>query len=86
MPIFEYVCKDCNKRFEALVYGSQKAECPSCHGRKLEQQLSVFAVAGGSKGSDFSSDFGSDFGSGANGACGSCGDPRGPGSCALDDD
>ena len=82
MPIFEYVCKDCNKRFEALVRGAQKAECPSCHGRKLEQQLSVFAVAGSSK----SSNFGSDFDSGANGACGSCGDPRGPGSCALDDD
>jgi len=46
MPIFEYVCKDCKKKFEAIVYGSQKAECPHCHGRKLEQQLSVFAVAG----------------------------------------
>src|SRR5579883_1525253 len=29
MPIFEYVCRECRHRFEALVYGSQKAECPS---------------------------------------------------------
>lgn len=78
MPIFEYVCKDCNKRFEAIVYGSQKAECPSCHGRKLEQQLSVFAVAGSSKSSDSSPDFGS-----SNGGCDACGDPAGP--CSLED-
>jgi putative FmdB family regulatory protein len=43
MPIFEYVCKDCNHSFEALVYGSQKADCPKCHSKKLAPQLSVFA-------------------------------------------
>ncbi len=31
MPIFEYVCKECDHQFEALVYGKQKAECPKCH-------------------------------------------------------
>jgi len=30
MPIYEYVCKDCEKPFEALVYGSEKASCPHC--------------------------------------------------------
>lgn len=45
MPIFEYLCTECGKKFEAIVYGSAKAECPACHGKKLEQQLSVFAVA-----------------------------------------
>jgi putative FmdB family regulatory protein len=45
MPIFEYVCRECNQRFEALVYGTQKPECPRCGGRKLETQLSVFAVS-----------------------------------------
>jgi putative FmdB family regulatory protein len=76
MPIFEYVCQECHHRFEAIVMGSQKASCPKCEGRKLDQQISRFAVSGGDKSGDFASD---------GGACTSCGDPRGPGSCALDD-
>ncbi len=75
MPIFEYICKECHHQFEALVYGKEKAECPKCHTRKLEPQLSVFAVSAKS-------------GSGtakAAGPCGSCGDPRGPGACSLGD-
>ena len=31
MPIFEYICKECQHQFEALVYGKEKAECPKCH-------------------------------------------------------
>ena len=45
MPIFEYICKKCNHQFEALVYGKEKAECPKCHAKKFEPQLSVFAVS-----------------------------------------
>ena len=75
MPIFEYICKQCQHQFETLVYGKQKAECPKCHATKLEPQLSVFAVS--AKGSAASPS--------AAGACGSCGDPRGPGSCSLGD-
>jgi len=73
MPIFEYICKECDHQFEALVYGQQKAECPKCHSSKLARQLSVFAVSakGGSTAAP------------STGACGSCGDPRGPGSCSL---
>jgi putative FmdB family regulatory protein len=75
MPIFEYVCKACDHQFEALVYGKEKAECPKCHGGNLAPQLSVFAVS--AKGSSASPSAGS--------ACGSCGDPRGPGSCSRPD-
>jgi putative FmdB family regulatory protein len=75
MPIYEYLCKSCNHEFEALVYGSQKTECPKCHSRHLAPQLSVFAVAAK----------GSSAGPPAGGACGSCGDPRGPGACSLPD-
>jgi putative FmdB family regulatory protein len=28
MPIFEYVCRECNHQFEALVYGKQKGGVP----------------------------------------------------------
>jgi len=75
MPIFEYICQKCHHQFEALVYGKEKAECPKCHATKLEPQLSVFAVSARS----------SSTSSAPTGACTSCGDPRGPGSCALGD-
>jgi putative FmdB family regulatory protein len=75
MPIYEYVCQACEHEFEALVYGSQKAECPMCHSKKLAPQLSVFAVAAKGPAAD----------SRSVGACGSCGDPRGPGACSMPD-
>ena len=75
MPIFEYVCKECDHQFEALVYGSQEAKCPKCQSKKLAQQLSVFAVSAKSSASAAPSV----------GACGSCGDPRGPGACSMPD-
>jgi putative FmdB family regulatory protein len=73
MPIFEYVCKACDHGFEAIVLGDQKPECPKCHSKKLTPQLSVFAVSTKSSASA----------SPAGGPCGSCGDPRGPGSCSM---
>ena len=75
MPIFEYLCKECGHHFEAVVMGSKKAECPSCQGAKLEQQLSAFAVGPGKSASSSSRP--------TAGPCGSCGDPRGPGSCSM---
>jgi putative FmdB family regulatory protein len=75
MPIFEYVCKQCESRFELLVGPSAKAACPECRSEELRRQLSVFAVgsapAGGRRAAPVS-------------PCGRCGDPRGPGACALD--
>jgi putative FmdB family regulatory protein len=44
MPIFEYVCKQCNRPFEALVMGSQKAACPDCGSADLEDKFSTYAV------------------------------------------
>ena len=72
MPIFEYLCKECNRRFEAIVRGSEAPECPGCRSKHLDQQLSSFAVAGSEKSRAPST-----------GACGSCGDPRGPGACSM---
>ena len=77
MPIFEYVCQDCQHEFEALVFGRDKAACPKCHSKKLNPQLSVFAVS--AKGHHAGAP------SAPAGACGSCGDPRGPGTCSLGD-
>jgi len=78
MPIFEYICRDCDHPFEALVYGKDKAECPKCRSKNLAPQLSVFAVSSTSSSSSARA-----FPSG--GGCGTCGDPRGPGACSLRD-
>ncbi len=76
MPIFEYICQECQHEFETIVFGRDKAQCPKCQSRKLSPQLSVFAVS--AKGSAGSS-------TAPSGACGSCGDARGPGACSLGD-
>lgn len=77
MPIFEYACKQCDHRFEALVIGKEKEKpsCPKCRSKSVSQQLSVFAVS--AKGSSEASM--------PAGGCGACGDPRGPGACSMPD-
>jgi putative FmdB family regulatory protein len=73
MPLFEYACRECDHHFELLVREATKLECPKCDSTELDKQLSVFAVSA----------------PGATPArmagpapCGSCGDPRGAGSCS----
>lgn len=44
MPIYEYRCRSCEHSFEALVRGGITPACPSCGGKELEQQFSLFAV------------------------------------------
>jgi len=73
VPIFEYICRDCHQHFETLVTADRQPVCPSCKGRSLDKQLSVFAVSAKS----------ASTGGPAPGACSTCGDPRGPGSCSL---
>lgn len=76
MPLFEYACKECDREFEALVRGNEAPECPSCHGTDLQRRLSVFAAHTNGSGA-------TSMAAPGVGACGSCGDPRGPGACSL---
>lgn len=73
MPIYEYACSDCGHAFEALVRASTVPECPSCHSKALDKQLSVFATTTSAP----------EAAPMMPGPCGSCGHPDGPGSCAL---
>jgi putative FmdB family regulatory protein len=73
MPIFEYLCQECNHRFEMLVHGSTVPICPSCKGSKLVKQFSTFGVGTTADGAASS----------ALAPCAACGDPRGPGACAM---
>jgi putative FmdB family regulatory protein len=69
MPIYEYACRECGRRFEELVFGQAPApSCPGCSGGDVERLLSAVAVGRGEQAGPAS--------------CGSCGDPRGPGACA----
>jgi putative FmdB family regulatory protein len=69
MPIYEYVCDDCQAQFEKIVINrQQEVSCPKCSSQKATIQLSVFssATAGGSS----KSSSGSSGGSCCGGGCG----------------
>jgi len=76
MPIYEYSCQACNKKFDQLVRtmtGEHKPVCPECGSPKTARTLSLFAVGGESTGkSSASSDAP---------MCGRCGGM--PGSCGM---
>jgi putative FmdB family regulatory protein len=77
MPLFEYECRGCGHRFEFLTRESQSPSCPACKGVELQKLMSVFAAQSSTPAK-----------SAGNwdrpiSACGSCGDPRGPGACSL---
>jgi putative FmdB family regulatory protein len=74
MPLYEYECRACGQHFEYLTRAGQSPACPGCDSRDLQKLLSVFAVNTSPAQSQTS------FGASP---CGSCGDPRGPGSCSL---
>jgi putative FmdB family regulatory protein len=75
MPLYEYSCKECEHQFETLVDAGETPECPACRATALERRLSVFAAHTGGNGAvDRAA---------APGACGACGDPRGPGACSM---
>lgn len=45
MPIYEYICLDCQNQFETLVLSSEEEiVCPSCQSVRLERALSSFAM------------------------------------------
>jgi putative FmdB family regulatory protein len=70
MPIYEYVCDECETRFEKIVINKQQEiACPNCASKKATIQLSVFATAGGNGGSSPSSSSGSGGGC-CGGGCG----------------
>lgn len=73
MPLFEYACRTCAHEFEVLVHGSEQPACPACAGHDLQKRLSVFAAQTKGSAPPMSAPSG----------CGRCGDPRGPGACAM---
>jgi putative FmdB family regulatory protein len=44
MPIFEYVCTDCEESFEKIVDKKESVICPVCKSERLEKQYSSFGM------------------------------------------
>ncbi len=72
MPIYEYVCSDCETRFEKIVINKQQEiACPKCASKKASIQLSVFATSNGSSnGSSAKSSTSTSFSGGGGSCCG----------------
>src|SRR2546427_11337073 len=70
MPIYEYICEDCQTHFEKIVLNkTQEIACPKCAGKKNAIQLSVFSSANGS-GNGASAKASGGFTGGGGGCCG----------------
>jgi putative FmdB family regulatory protein len=75
MPIYEYICEDCQTHFEKIVLNkAQEIACPKCAGKKNAIQLSVFSAANGS-GNGASAKSSGELTGGGGGSCcgGGCG-------------
>ena len=67
MPLYEYKCRKCSKRFEFLVMGSEKPHCPEMPMAAISSGCSpTFAVSGAERKSE-SDSFGDLGGSGFGG-------------------
>ena len=49
MPLYEFDCPDCSKRFEVIIPYSRLADvvCPSCSGARVRKCVSGFGIGGG---------------------------------------
>jgi putative FmdB family regulatory protein len=72
MPIYEYVCMECESHFEELVRGDQQVACPDCSASNVSRQFSTFAVHGAAKVPSFKPQSGGGGGGCCGGSCG-CG-------------
>ena len=48
MPIYEYICEECDTPYEKLVLSkAEKVTCPKCGSGRMTQQLSTFSAHSG---------------------------------------
>lgn len=56
MPMYEFVCDQCGKKFEELCRSSDtEVKCPQCGSTRVTRQFSAFACKGGGAGGGCSS-------------------------------
>jgi len=49
MPIYDYHCKSCDRRFELLVRSTSVPQCPHCGSADLDKCVTAPAAPGKSK-------------------------------------
>ncbi len=49
MPLYEFFCDDCRRRFETLtrIGGEADVRCPTCGRGKVRKLVSAFGIGGG---------------------------------------
>lgn len=57
MPIYEYICLSCNKKFEILVSVGNKflVDCPECNSIQVKKIFSLFGIGKSSSSFEFTS-------------------------------
>ncbi len=73
MPVYEYLCRTCNTRYDKLRPARDAdapVMCPTCSEQNSVRTLSTFAVHGSSRSETRSSM--SESGSGCSGSCAGC--------------
>jgi putative FmdB family regulatory protein len=57
MPIFEFVCNECEQPFEDLIFGNDTKGviCPACGSEQVQKKMSTFSskIAGSSSSLSF---------------------------------
>ena len=57
MPIYEFVCTECNESFEDLVFSFSKIDeviCPACGSSQVKKKMSTFSSKSAAGASSFS--------------------------------
>jgi putative FmdB family regulatory protein len=53
MPVYDYICHDCNKSFETVLtlkeHDKGKIACPHCGSKNVEQEAAAFFAVTGKK-------------------------------------
>jgi putative FmdB family regulatory protein len=74
MPVFEYKCSDCNKKYDVYHKSSvnnEEVECPSCHSKNFKKLFSSFSASVSSESFSYNDC-----------SSGNCGVAPSPGGCA----
>jgi len=73
MPIFEYICNDCEKEFEELVFDRDECpNCPGCGSSKTEKLMSAVRSRVGGGAPDMGGDSASASAPSAPSGCAGC--------------
>jgi putative FmdB family regulatory protein len=74
MPIYEYYCSDCRRKFEKMssFAASSGVACPTCQGERVRKLFSVFARSGRGDSSDADDYTLDDYGADSDGGYGGC--------------